>query len=419
MRVAHILRKYDPAEWGGTETALHRLCVGLHQGGVGSVVFCPSLPDAGGRDPLAEIGCVVKRYQACLPVWGISAERRRQMVAVGGNLMSFDLIRALWREPDLAVIHAHATGRIGAIGRMVARWRGLPFLFTTHGGVYDLAGAPAAAHRPPEPAGWEWGKVCGALLRTRRLLAESDAVVACNEREAGLIRAHHPGQRVVTQPHGVVAATYEADHQAEARAAFPQVTGRYVLLALGRIDEVKNQAWLVEQMPALVRKDPRVLLVLAGASTDQAYTDTLVRRIEQLGLGSHVLLTGGLPPGDPRLVGLLQEARVVVLPSVSETFGLVILEAWAAGTPVISSRTTGAAGLIEHGETGLLFDLEQPASFHASLAVLRADPALVVRLVACSRRRVLVDFDARVLANRMRRLYDNLVEEKHALRHPA
>jgi glycosyltransferase involved in cell wall biosynthesis len=131
------------------------------------------------------------------------------------------------------------------------------------------------------------------------------------------------------------------------------------------------------------------------------------------------LLAGGLPPGDPRLIGLLQEAQAVVLPSISETFGLVILEAWAAGTPVISTRTSGARSLIEHGKTGLLFELSQPQEFHASVNELWSDPAMALRLVAGGRKRVIADFDTWVLADRMKQLYENLIEEKHALCHSA
>jgi glycosyltransferase involved in cell wall biosynthesis len=419
MIVAHLLRKYNPTEWGGTETAMRGLCDGLRRGSVESVVYCPRIPPNQERDPLAEAGCTVKRFRACMPVWGISSEQRRQMIAVGGNLMSFDLIRALWGEPGLTVIHSHTSGRIGGIGRMVARRRKLPFVFTTHGGVYDMPNSLKENLNAPAGHGWEWGKICGMFLGSRRVLAEADAVITCNEREAALIREHHPRQRVVMQPHGVSAQLYEDDRRAAARAAFPQVQGRPFLLALGRIDAVKNQSWLVEQMPELIRRHRKLVLVLAGAATDEGYVEALGRRIRQLGLERSVILTGGLPPGDPRLIGLIQEARAVVLPSVSETFGLVILEAWAAGTPVISTRTSGAKGLIEDAKTGLLFDLERPEGFHSDVNEVWSDTDLTTRLTAGGRKRVIADFDTRVLADRMKRLYENLSENKHALRHPA
>src|SRR5205807_5212125 len=116
-----------------------------------------------------------------------------------------------------------------------------------------------------------------------------------------------------------------------------------------------------------LRKDPHTLLVLAGPCTDEPYGKLVNQKIRELGLQSSVLLTGGLPAGDSRLLGLLQEARAVILPSISETFGLVILEAWAAGTLVLASRTSGATALLRDGQDGLLFDLDQPPTFHHAL----------------------------------------------------
>jgi alpha-maltose-1-phosphate synthase len=132
-----------------------------------------------------------------------------------------------------------------------------------------------------------------------------------------------------------------------------------------------------------------------------------------------VLLTGKLPPADPRLIGLLQEARAAVLPSISETFGLVILEAWAAGTPAISSRTSGASALLEDGKSGWLFDLDRPELFHAAVDTVWNDPYARRRVVAAGRERVVADFDTRVLAARLQRLYEELREEHHAHDHPA
>src|ERR1700733_15122399 len=114
MRVAHVLRKYDPTEWGGTESAIHQLTSGLTVHGVESIVYAPRIPFPGGSaDPLAGAGPSVRRFRACLPVWGLPVERRRQLVALGGNQISFDLPGALWSERKLDVIHSHALGRLG------------------------------------------------------------------------------------------------------------------------------------------------------------------------------------------------------------------------------------------------------------------------------------------------------------------
>src|SRR3954471_17966743 len=211
MRVAHLLRKYNPAEWGGTETVIHQLFDGLRRQNIESVVYCPRIEQSHTRDPLAEAGCLVNRFNACVPIWGISDEQRRQMISVGGNLMSFDLLRSLWSAPKLSIIHSHALGRVGGIGLTVARRRKLPFVVTVHGGVYDLPEGLKKSFNAQQRRGWEWGKPFGLLFRARHVLQEADAILTCNRREATLIQERHPDRRVIVQPHGVRAEIYETD----------------------------------------------------------------------------------------------------------------------------------------------------------------------------------------------------------------
>jgi len=288
-----------------------------------------------------------------------------------------------------------------------------------HGGAYDLPAAVRQELVKPAVGGWDWGKPLGLLLRARQLFAESDAIITFNQREAALIRERHPGRRVFVQPHGVPAALFAPDNRPAAREAFPALRGRAVLLALGRIDPTKNQAWLVAQAAELARRHPRILLVFAGACTNLEYCVALRARLTREGLHDHVIMAGNLPPGDPRLIGLLQEAQAVVLPSVSETFGIVILEAWAAGTPVIASRTTGAAALVEDGVNGWLFDLDRPASFHAAVDRLLTQPELRGQWGTAGRAKVVAEYDTAVLAGRMKRIYEELMEEKNAHRNSA
>src|SRR6185437_16339038 len=112
MLTVHLLRKYDPAQWGGTETAIQRLFAGLREHDVESVVYCPKLRQKLQKDPLATAGHRVERFRAFLPVLGISPQRRRRIVSVGGNLMSLDLLPRLMCEKNICVVHSHALGRI-------------------------------------------------------------------------------------------------------------------------------------------------------------------------------------------------------------------------------------------------------------------------------------------------------------------
>lgn len=416
FRVAHVLRKFDPAEWGGTETAIQRLFEGLRAHHIQSLMFCPRLQKPLPREPLAGDGCVVKRFRSFLPVWGISAARRRQMIAVGGNLMSFDLPLTLWREPGIELIHTHTLGRLGGIAATVARARRLPFVATIHGGYLDLPPALKTSFAESGRIGIEWGKIFGFFLRSRRTLEFADAILTCNPNEARLLREKFPGKRIQVQPHGIPVGLFQKDCRAAARKAFPQIRERQLLLCVGRIDPVKNQGWLVTQALETCKKHPRALFIFAGACTDENYGARLRKQIHEFNLDGKVLLTGGLPPGDARLIGLFQEAQAVLLPSISETFGLVLLEAWAAGTTVISSRTSGASALVKHGENGWLFDLENPAAFHAAVGATLANPNLQKQL-AESGRELATGNSIGAVAGRVKNLYAELIEEKDALRH--
>ncbi len=334
------------------------------------------------------------------------------MVSVGGNLFSFDLVPALWREPGVAVIHSHALGRLGGIGLTIARRRHLPFVVTIHGGFLDLP--PALRQQMNEPGyhGIEWGKVLGAVFNSRNVVPEADAVLTCNEREAELLREKFPRKRIRVQQHGVPMRVFEEDYRAAARAAFPQIVDKQLVLQVGRVDPVKNQGWVLERAPAVLLKHPNVVFMFAGACTDAEYGRALEARIKELGLEDKVLVPGGFSPGDPRLIGLMQQASVVVLPSTSETFGLVILEAWAAGAPVMSSRTSGGCALIRQGENGWLFNLENPQGFHDVLERVLRDPSRARVMAEQGRELAREKYDTRVLAGQVRTLYEELVEEK-------
>jgi glycosyltransferase involved in cell wall biosynthesis len=294
----------------------------------------------------------------------------------------------------------------------VARLRGLPLVATVHGGVLDLPESVKEKLVKPLEGGLEWGKIFGLLFGSRRLLEQADAIITCNSREAALLQSRYPRQRIEVHPHSVPVEHYRASQTVSVLREFPVLQNKALVLIAGRMDPVKNQLWVVEQWPAVLTRHPQAMLVLAGACTDQTYGKALKKEIRNLGLEDHVLMTGGLPPGDARLIGLFQEAAVVVVPSLSETFGLVILEAWAAGTAVISTRTSGAASLIREGENGWFFEEGSPESFHAALAVALDHPEICAQFAKAGHELVRADYNAARVAERTGNLYRELVQQQ-------
>lgn len=413
MKVAHVLRKCDPDEWGGTESHLLHLVAGLARHGVESVLFSPRLgrPSAA-PDPFESAGVPNRRFHAVLPVLGIDAACRARAVAVGGNLLSFDAPVLLWREPGLDLVHAHALNRLGGVARTVARLRRIPYVVSVHGGVTTLPDDVTRRLTEASREGLDWGRLYGFVFGARRVLRDADAVITFNPTEARRLQERHPGLRVVTIPHGIPVEAYRKDRREAALAAFPDLRGRRVLLCVGRVDPVKNQGFLIERMPRLLDRHPDAVLVLAGPLTALEYAAGLRDRVAALGLTARVLWTGEIPPDDPRLVGLYQVADVVLLPSRSEAFGLTVLEAWAAGTPVVASRTPGASGLVTPGQDGFLYDVDDPEGFHDVVDRVLAAPDLRARLGEAGRARLRREHDPAAGVAHVHALYEEILRER-------
>ena len=135
-----------------------------------------------------------------------------------------------------------------------------------------------------------------------------------------------------------------------------------VIIVLGRLAANKGQRYLVEAAPAILMRFPNAHFVFAGNPAGRADLD---QRICALGLERHFSLIGFRSD----VVNLLRSSDLFVLPSLAEGFSLSIVEALAAGLPVIATRVGGAAEIIEDGRNGFLVP---PADVEAlGQAVLR------------------------------------------------
>jgi glycosyltransferase involved in cell wall biosynthesis len=410
IKTAHILRKYQPSEWAGTETAVLRLLEGLRPFDVASKVFCPQipLPTAG---PFEHAGFDVRRVNAFLPLWGFSEENRTKLIANGGNLLSFELFRALWQEPDLSLIHTHALGLFGGIALTIARLRRIPIVVSVHGGYFDIAEAAKIDLKEALTGTFNWGKPFSLFFGARNLLKNADLVLTANHHEAELLRKHYPKQKIDVAFHAINTEDYQNDKRHLALNAYPDIAEKDLLVYVGRIDPVKNQLWLIDQVPHLIKKLPRLKLLLIGPFIDAAYSTKLKQRIEQLGLQEIVRMTGEISNDDPCFIGLMQQAKIFILPSLAETFGLVILEAWACGIPVVANRTTGASYLIDKGKYGWLFNIEDPATFHRAIDDIIDNPRRRFEIIAKAKEHVL-DFNPESLGNQMHNIYKSLMKNE-------
>ncbi len=174
-------------------------------------------------------------------------------------------------------------------------------------------------------------------------------------------------------------------------AQFPAVTHAgpgHRLLFVGRLTAVKGVPILLEALAKLRKDRPNLVLTIAGDGPDRTRLEAMVLR---LNLSAHVRFAGYQSQLQVRTH--LQETDVFVLPSFAEGVPVVLMEAMAAGVPVVTTRIAGIPELVEDGISGLLTSPGDAESFAAAIGKLLDDPDLRVRLGRAGRSKVAAEFD--------------------------
>jgi len=178
-----------------------------------------------------------------------------------------------------------------------------------------------------------WPRQAGLKLATRTVLRRAAAVTAPTRASLEQIRQHYPGAPVPTLvPNGVDAGQFAGVRAADVAAARERyrLPGRFVL-TVGAHRPHKNQQTLVR---ALALLPPDVSLVIVGC-VDTSFADPVPRLVSQLGLAGRVRLVPEVT--DELLPAVYRAASVFAFPSLAEGYGLPVLEAMAAGVPVVAS----------------------------------------------------------------------------------
>lgn len=392
LKIAHVVRRYSAAEWGGTETVVCHTVAEQRKLGHEPRIFCTAaLQPAGG--PPEGVSCFPYFY----PYFPMPAPDRLKLDKKGGSPYAPALFRAV-RDFRPDVIHIHAGGRLACASVKLARCLGVPCVMSLHGGAAAVPASEMEEMLRPLRRKFPYGALLDRLLGMRfDPLARVDAVICISHEEERLLRERHPGRIVRYLPNGVELELKRQEcrfpdgelKRQECRfpvgeAALSPLRERSCInvLCVSRIDYQKNQLALVELLAA--RPDCRLTLV--GPLTAQWYADKIKARVRELGVGDRFTLVPGLPPGSAELEAAFASADVFVLPSVHEPFGIVALEAMARGIPLIASNVGGLPDFVQDGTNGLLFDPSASSGLVDAFDRLAAlPPARVEQMVARAR----------------------------------
>jgi glycosyltransferase involved in cell wall biosynthesis len=273
----------------------------------------------------------------------------------------------LLRRETFDVINTHFVLPTGPVGQFLARISSVPNVLSVHGGDLFDPSKRSSPHR-------------NALLRlvVRRLAFAANAIVAQSEDTlSNLHRYYAPEVKGDIIPLGIPRPA--PVHASRAKYGFQD--DDVILVTVGRLIPRKATEQLIELLA--VSNDPRTKLIVVGSGP---LTETLKAAAERRGVGARMTFTGHVDEGAKG--ELLSIADIFVSTSQHEGFGLVFLEAMAAGLPVICYDRGGQNDILEDGKTGFVVRLNDQATFTERCKQLIASSDLRRRMSAHNKSRV-------------------------------
>jgi len=379
---------------GGMNVYVRELAASLAQAGVDVRVYVrrdhDGLPDRVAIEP----GLEVVHLRA--GPTDLTKEQLPTVVDAFAEAVAADLDR----RGGADVLHANYW-LSAAAGHLLKHERSLPLVSTFH--TLARVKAQAGDHEP-----------LGRIEVETSVVGCSDAICASSPVEAlqliDLYRADP--DRIELVPLGVDHAFFSPGDRSGARRAVG-FDDAPVVLFVGRIQPLKGLDVAVEALALSRHRDAR-LVVVGGPSGADGDVDLarVRRRIDDLGLGGRVHLVA--PQPHHLLSTYYRAADLCLVPSRSESFGLVALEAAACGTPVVASAVGGLTSLVIDGVTGRLIEGRDPAAFATAVDDLLGDTDIADAMGAAAAARAL-EYRWPITAGRLRRSYADLSSTRQLL----
>jgi glycogen(starch) synthase len=294
-------------------------------------------------------------------------------------------------QPD--VVHAH-DWLVAHPAIALAEFYDVPLVSTLHA-------TEAGRH-----SGWVSGRINRQVHSVEWWLAnESDALITCSaSMEDEVTTLYGPQLPPITViRNGIDVTTWNFRERAP-RSGPPK------LLFVGRLEYEKGVQDAIAALPRIRRSHPGTTLSIAGEGTQftwlyqQARTHRVARAVNFLGTLDHI-----------ELLGWLHGADAIVLPSRYEPFGIIALEAAAAGTPLVASTAGGLGEAVVDGETGMSFQPGDVTGLTSAVREVLDDPAAAQQRALAARDRLTADFDWHTVAEDTVHVYAGA---KRRVRHP-
>ncbi len=287
----------------------------------------------------------------------------------------FALIRLaqVLRREEVTILQTHGA-RANVYGRLAAWLAGVPCVISTvHNSIRDYEVNPVQRY------------VYSTILRV--MLPLTARVICVSEALRRDVISDCPGaaSRTTTVWNGIDPAFFSSWRDRNKMRREWCVGSGPLLLTVARLTEQKGHRFLIEALPALVAEWPSLICVFVGEGECRESLRTLAR---EKGVEQFCRFAGARND----VVDWYAAADVVVLPSLSEGFPFVVLEALAMSRPVVATRVGGVPEIIHDGSTGLLVPSRNPQALQSAVRKVLLDPAWAVRMGQAGQKEVTAHF---------------------------
>lgn len=389
-----VLFAHAGAELYGADRILLELAAGLRGRGFAVEVVLPGpgplhaeLAQAGVAARQRNLGVLRRRYFTPLGL----LNRLCRIVAAARDLRRQAL--RLQREQGAVVVHSNTTAVLA--GALAARWAGVPHVWHVH----EITTRPR----------W-FARLMAACVG---LLADRAVFVSAATRDHLCALSSRVRARSLVIHNGIDTARATEGRRGVLRAECGFGAQHVVVGMVGRINWWKGQGRLLDCAAALVPQDERLRFLMVGGTFDgdDRARNELLQRIGDLGLRRQVVVQDFRSD----VGNVLADIDVFVLPSTEpDPFPTVVLEAMAAGLPVVAFGHGGVCEMVEDGVTGLLCTPTDAGAMASAIRRLADSPALRQQMGAAGRLRLQRLFTREVFLDRFAALYTELAAAQRA-----
>lgn len=391
MRILHILPSLSPKQGGPTQAALN-FTYHLRQHGIDAEIATTN--DDGSN--FLDVALHQRIEYQQVPVWFFP-----RMARIKAFMPSFGLTQWLWQHiADYDLIHTHYLFSYApTVATAIARRRNIPYIVRTIGQLHPWALNQSRLKK----------QIYTSIIE-RHNLNRAAAIHCTSAGEAEDVRNFGIQQTsTITLPLGVNQPANISQAKQKLRQIYNISAQTPIVLFLSRLHYKKRPDLLIQALNKLATQDFDFHLILAG-SGESDYENQLKNLVASNGLAKRTTFTGFVTGTDKELI--LQGSDIFVLPSFSENFGIAIVEAMAAGLPVIITPGVQIAPEIDQAKAGLVVEGELDALTNA-IAQLLTSPNLRYQLSENGKKLVNSRYCWSAIAQNLASVYQAIIEGKN------